>query len=286
MAWFWQKNKIHASLESLKATIRKYRNESVTNHEQHIQTLFGLREMWKHLTFTLGVPPARALLGYCLSELMYKWARSHPGTDLASSERLLDRPEFCNRIGSGVSEIEALLGEIGDPVLSDLWNMGTWKALHALLSQNMVRAHNPCALLWNSPGYGAALEREKQSKSSTTPLSPDDLELIKTAARAFPELQPMTSPGLFVQRESVLEFNPLAHTWQAERLAEVMRINVLPMGRVAWRAVCGGFEHHDAVALIEDCGGDTEAARRRAVVLAAVQLLTRPVDEEFNPSRP
>lgn len=239
------------------------------------QAVFALREMWKHLGFHSFDSPAHVELGLEISELLYSWLTHAPEVPSPPDQRLPDHPAASG----ATSRIEQLLAEIDDEALTALWRVGTWSALNSLLAHLLLRRANPEALLWH--GLPAETRTALLAKQGPPPaeLSAEDWRLVKTVAAAFPDLKPLTRPGsrLFQQRGGVVLFNPLALDWQARRLAEKLRINIVPMGHAAWQAVCGGHEQLDAIVLFDDCGGDRAAARRRAVVECAANLLRHKV---------
>jgi hypothetical protein len=108
---------------------------------------WSFRELFKHRSPTESTLSPRDELGMLLADSLTRCAQSsRAGPKFLAQPLAQGYPPFADRC-------PALLAQIGDPVLSALWDLGTLRSLSDLLPHILLREANPEALLWNTADH-------------------------------------------------------------------------------------------------------------------------------------
>lgn len=230
------------------------------------QTVYCLRNQWKHFGFVYFQAPLRTELGYLVAEALYSWVRRNGDLLIVQEDDFYI--DWTRSNATGFEAIEPLLAQLKDPLLTELWQKNTYKSVLWLLSHNLVRMIEPTQTIWNAPDQ----IDERYAVSTVNPTPAEYGKLIEVA-KIYPDLKPFPAYGQpsvwFTINQAVVGFNPYANNTQAEEVARLWRISIV-------RAETGVLAESRGLSLLENQqpGESLQATARRAIVTLAYKLQT------------
>ncbi|WP_321820833.1 MULTISPECIES: hypothetical protein [unclassified Burkholderia] len=121
----------------------------VKQNEAAATLAWSFREMLKYRSRRGEMSPWNELGWYIAEELS-----NSASTRYGNTAQFLERPleDHC-RYSDAMIMAPRLLNEIGDPVLTALWQIGTLHAISDLLAHLVLRSEEPGHLRWNTADY-------------------------------------------------------------------------------------------------------------------------------------